>query len=168
MVVIGVGNSALSDEGIGSRVVCEVAKLAIAGVEVIDAGLPGPALIDLLEGRDKVVFIDAVVADGPPGTIYRFHPDEAVPTRTVQPLSLHQGDVLQYVKLAEALGTAPREVVIIGVQPESFSPGERLSPSVEASVPKAVAMVLTEVKNFTRLRNHVIDCIQSPALEKLP
>jgi len=142
MVVIGVGNRALSDEGIGSRVACEVRQKAPPGVEVVDAGLPGPGLIDLLEGREKAVIIDAIDAGGPSGTVYRFGLDHAASTRPDRSCSLHQGDVLQYAKLAEALGIAPREVVLVGIQPESFSPGEKLSPAVEAAVVEAAKLVL--------------------------
>jgi len=144
MVVIGVGNSTLSDEGIGSRVVREVRQKAPPGVEVVDAGLPGLGLIDLLEGREKAVIVDAIDAGGLSGTVYRFSLDHAASTRPDRSCSLHQGDVLQYVKLAEVLGMAPKEVVLVGIQPESFSPGEKLSPTVEAAVVEAAKLVIAE------------------------
>ena len=145
MVVIGVGNSALSDEGVGNRVARAVARKAPPSVEVVDAALPGPALVEILEGREKAVIIDAVDSGRPPGEVFSFRPQEVVDPGHSRNLSLHQGDVLQYVKLAEALGNGPREVVVIGVQPESFRPGERLSPAVEKAVATATEMVLDEV-----------------------
>ena len=144
VVVIGVGNRALSDEGIGSRVVCEVRQKAPPGVEVVDAGLPGPGLIDLLEGREKAVIVDAIDAGGLPGTVYRFGLDHAASTRSDRSCSLHLGDVLQYARLAEALGMGPKEVVFVGIQPESFSPGEKLSPTVETAVARAARLALAE------------------------
>ncbi|MCD6365505.1 MAG: hydrogenase maturation protease, partial [Planctomycetes bacterium] len=104
-----------------------------------------PKLMDLMEGRSKAVIVDAVDADGPPGMVYRFRPDEAVFTQTRKGRSLHEPNVLHYLELAEALGMAPGETVIIGIQPESFSPGEKLSPSVEQAVPKAAELVLAEL-----------------------
>lgn len=151
MVVIGIGNRCLCDDGVASRVVCEVAKKAPPGVEVLDAGLPGPGLIHLLEGREKAVIIDAVDAGGPPGTVYRFGPDEAASAQPDRPCSLHQGDVLQYVKLAEALEMGPRELVVIGIQPESFSPGEKLSPAAGAAVVEAAGLAIAET-NLTQHR----------------
>jgi hydrogenase maturation protease len=144
VVVIGVGNRALSDEGVGSRVVREVRKKVPPGVEVVDAGLPGPGLIDLLEEREKAVIVDAIDAGGLSGTLYRFGLDDVASARPDRSCSLHQGDVLQYVRLAEALGTGPKEVVFVGIQPESFSPGENLSPTVEAAIAGAAGRVLAE------------------------
>ena len=144
-VVIGVGNVSLSDEGIGSRVLREVAHKAPHWVEAVEAGLPGPGLVNLLEGREKAVIIDAVDGGCPPGTVYRFRPDEATQNESAQSYSLHEGNVLLYVKLAEALGMCPKEVVVVGIQPGNLSPGEKLSPPVEKAVAKAAKLVLAEV-----------------------
>ena len=146
-VLIGVGNSALRDEGVGGRIIRELGGRTPPGVEVVDAGLPGFGLIALLEGREKAVIIDAIDADGPPGTVYRFRADRVASARARPSCSLHQGDVLQYVKLAEALGMGPKEVVLIGVQPGNFSPGEDLSPAVEAAIPEAAALALAEASS---------------------
>ena len=145
MVVVAVGNAALSDEGVAGRVVREVARRAPPWVEVIDAGLPGPGLVDLLDGRQKAVIVDAVDAGRPPGTVFLFRPDEAKPAGAERAYSLHQGNVLEHLELAEALGVAPRETVVVGIQPESFSPGERLSAPVEKAVAEAAELVLAEV-----------------------
>ena len=144
MAVIAVGNTALSDEGIGSQVVRRVARKAPPGVAAIDAGLPGLGLISLLEGRDKVVIVDAVDAGGAPGTIYRFGPHEATCPQSHARRSLHQGDILLHIELAETLGMGPGEVVIIGIQPGTFAPGERLSAPVAAAVDEAVELALAE------------------------
>lgn len=146
VMVIGVGNTALSDEGVASRVVREIARRAPPWVKVVHAGLPGPRLLALLAGREKVVILDAVDAGHPPGTVYRFRPGEAAPAKAARRHSLHQGDVLFQLGLAKALGMGPREVVVIGVQPANLAPGETLSPAVEAAVAKAAQMALAEVR----------------------
>lgn len=144
VVVIGIGNSALSDEGVGCRVAQKVAKKAPPWVEVMDAGLRGPELPDLIKGKKKAVIVDAVDAGGPAGTVYRFRPDQAVPQGTDPHYSLHQGNILLYVKLAEALDMCPDDVVLIGIQPKTLLPGEKLSPDVEKAVDKAANLVLAE------------------------
>ena len=150
VAVIGVGNAALSDEGVACRILQQVGPHAPPWVEVIDAGLPGPGLVSLLEGRSKVVIVDAVDAGHPPGTVLRFRADEALPVESGRRHSLHQGDVLEYVRLAEALGMAPEEVVVIGVQPDRLSPGEKLSPPVARAVREAAELVLAEVQSGGR------------------
>ena len=129
VVVIGVGNSMLSDEGVGGCVARRVARLACPRVEVVQAELPGPGLLRLLEHRSKAVIVDAVDAGQAPGTVFRFTPDEVQSEQPRRPCSLHQGDVLHHVRLAKALGMCPPEVVLIGIQPETFSPGKKLSPA---------------------------------------
>ena len=158
MVVIGLGNRALCDDGVASRVICAVARKAPAGVEVVDAALPGPGLIHLLEAREKAILVDAVDAGGRPGTVYRFGPNDVASNQPDRPYSLHQGDVLQYLKLAEALGMSAREVVVVGVQPESFSPGQKLSPAVEAAVAEAAELAIAET-DLTRQAPAVHCCV---------
>ncbi|MBW1804298.1 MAG: hydrogenase maturation protease [Deltaproteobacteria bacterium] len=143
--MIGLGNRALSDEGVGCRVACEVGRRTPDWVEVLDAGLPGPWLVALLNGRGKAVIIDAVDAGRPPGTVFRFRPEEVTQISPARRYSLHEGNVLEYVKIAKTLGNGPREVVFIGVQPHDLSPGEKLSPPVEKAVKKASKMALAEV-----------------------
>ena len=131
--------------GRASRVLRELAEKVPPWVGVVYAGLPGPRMLNLLEEREKVVIVDAVDAGHAPGTVYRFLPDEASPAGTDRCASLHEGNVLLYVKLAEVLGTGPKEVVVIGIQPADLSPGEKLSPLVEKAVAKAAELVLAEV-----------------------
>jgi len=155
--VIGVGNRALSDEGVGCRVACEVARRAPSDTEVIDAGLPGPGLANLLHGREKAIIVDAVDADMPPGTVYRFLPSEVLPTQDYRVASLHEGNVLLYVDLAEALRMNAKEVIIVGIQPANVSPGEQLSPSVEKAVHKATEKVLQEIGIHNQLAVKGVD-----------
>ena len=145
-VVVGVGNAALSDEGVAGRVVREVARRAPPWVEVLDAGLPGPGILRFLEGRKKAVIVDAIDAGQPPGMVCRFRLDDVRPAAVGSFLSLHQGDLLQYLWLAEILGMSPPEMVVIGVQAQRLSPGEKLSAPVEKAVPEAAELVLAEVR----------------------
>jgi hydrogenase maturation protease len=145
VVVVGVGNRALSDEGIGCRIAREVSPRLPSWVEVVDDGLPGPRLLEILKGRKMAVIVDAVDAHGPPGTVYRFCADELIPSRPVSRCSLHEGDILLYVQLARATGTCPDEVLVVGVQPEALLPGESLSPAVERAVSTAADLIVAEV-----------------------
>ncbi len=145
IVVIGIGNSALTDEGIGSRVVSQLQSKVPPGVELIDAGLPGPGLVDMLDGRDKAFIIDAIDAHAEPGKVFRFTPEEATVAQPHRRQSLHEGDMLQCIELARALKMAPDDIVIIGVQAQSLEPGDGLSPPVERAVPLAVEMILAEL-----------------------
>ena len=148
VIIIGVGNPALSDEGAAGRVIRRLRQQGSPELAIIDAGLPGPGLVGLLEGRTKAIIIDAVDAARPPGTVFSFRPEQVPRTRqSSRPYTLHEGNVLEYVELARALGTGPREVVFIGIQPHDLSPGEQLSPPVRAAIPQAATMALAEARN---------------------
>jgi len=146
VLVIGLGNPLLGDEGIGVRVAEELRGLELpSGVDVIDGGTAGLGLISLMEGYQRVIIVDAADMGRPPGSVVRFTPTE-VQFRTVEaPLSLHQIGLGGVLALAEALGISPGELVIIGVQPGQVEMGARLSPEVEGAIPQVIGMVLGEL-----------------------
>ena len=77
IVIIGVGNLLLKDEGLGIHVVRELREKALPpGVEVIDGGVAGIGLLDLFQGARKLVLIDAADMNLAPGTVVRFTPED--------------------------------------------------------------------------------------------
>jgi hydrogenase maturation protease len=147
VLVLGVGNILLRDEGVGVRVVQELERTTLPpGVEVFDGATAGFDLIDVLAGRRKVIVIDALDADYAPGTVVRLRPEELLAAD--QPsLSLHDLGLLEALAMARQLGEAPGEVVIFGVQPQDLSCGLELSPIIRARVPELINLVLTELKD---------------------
>ncbi len=73
ILILGIGNILLKDEGIGVHVVNKLKEMQLPpDVEVMDGGTLGIDLLYYIEGRKKVVVIDTVTAGEPPGTMYRF------------------------------------------------------------------------------------------------
>jgi hydrogenase maturation protease len=146
VVVVGLGNVLMGDEGVGVRLAEELLKRSLPpNVVVYPAGTPGLALIHLLEGFDKAVLMDAVKLGGEPGTVYRFTFDSSA-FKDISPSSMHDLDAVAALKLAAKVGAAPQEVVVVGVEPKSVELCEGLSREVEASIPKAIDLVLKEVE----------------------
>ena len=143
IVVIGLGNQLMGDEGIGNRLVAEFAALAdrYPEVEFLDLGTSGMAVLHALAGRGKAILIDCAFMGEPPGTLRRFTPDEVRSGKTVRGLTMHEGDLLQFLELARAVGDAPDEIIIFGIEPERVEPGEGLSESLEARVGEYVEAV---------------------------
>jgi len=139
------GNALMGDEGVGVKLAEELLKQRLPpNVAVYAAGTPGLALIHLVEGFDKAVLVDAVRLGGEPGTVYRFTFDPLM-FRDEGIFSMHGLDAVAALKLATKVGVAPREVVVVGVEPKSVELSEGLSREVEASIPKALSLVLEEV-----------------------
>ena len=146
VLVLGLGNPLLGDEGIGVRVVEELKGLELPdGVTVVEGGTAGLGLIGLMEGYQRVIIVDAADMGHPPGRVVRFTPSE-VQLKTVEaPLSLHQIGLGEVLALAKALEVVPAELVIIGVQPSRVEGGIGLSPEVEGAIPQIVRVVLDEL-----------------------
>ncbi len=146
VVVIGVGNVLLRDEGVGVHVAQELKKKDLpSGVEVHDGGIAGIGLLDFFPEASKVLLIDAADMNMNPGSIVRFTPEEIGVRREELRFSSHDVGLPEVLSLAVALGENPREVVIIGIQPKDISWGLELSPEVQASVPRAIEAILKEI-----------------------
>jgi hydrogenase maturation protease len=146
VLILGLGNPLLGDEGIGVQVVEELKELELPdGVTVVEGGTAGLGLIGLMEGYQRVIIVDAADMGHPPGRVVRFTPSEAQFKTAEAPLSLHQIGLGQVLALAEALEMAPAELVIIGVQPGQVEEGIGLSPEVEGAIPQIIRIILDEL-----------------------
>ena len=146
ILVLGVGNILLSDEGVGVRVVEALQWMKLPdGVEVLDGGTASMALLDSLSNRDEVIVIDAVKGNHDPGTIYRFTPADMNAQKEIV-TSLHQIDLLDALSQVELLGHAPHDVVLYGIEPKELGLGLELTPEVKAALPRVIELVLSELK----------------------
>ena len=146
VVVLGVGNIILADEGVGVRVVEAFERdYAIPeGVVVIDAGTSGMEMLEDLSHLDFLLVVDAIAAGKPPGTLVKLADDE-VPVffrRNLSPHGIGLSDVLASLEFMEA---EPKETVILGVQPVSMELSTELTPTIAALVPELVAQVVSEL-----------------------
>jgi len=144
VVVLGVGNELLKDEGIGVHVARELARRTITfPVEIIEAG----TVPDCWQGDEpvgKLVVIDAVYGGGEPGAIYRFTPED-VEFESSMMTSVHQISLVDSLKLSEVTGNKPQKTVIIGVEPKEVAWGTELSEELRGRIHDVVRIVLKEV-----------------------
>jgi hydrogenase maturation protease len=150
MMVAGVGNIFLGDDGFGVEVARRLAAVDLPDwVRVADYGISGMHLAyDLVEGYDTTVLIDASPRGGEPGTVYVMEVDPGG-SRPVagrpgeSPLFDGHGmqpDVL--FGMLEMLGADAGRVLVVGCEPASTDEGIGLSAPVEAAVDAAIAAVL--------------------------
>ena len=145
ILVLGIGNILLRDEGVGVRVIEQMQNMHLPdNVELVDGGTAGADLLDVLAERKKVIVIDAVQADCEPGTVLRFTADDLVQPDGVG-MSLHELGLGEALKMTEQLGCAPAEVVVFGIKPKNISCGLELSEQISPSIPKVVELVLAEI-----------------------
>lgn len=148
MLVLGLGNLLLSDEGAGVHVAQALQALAPPpeGVEIVDGGTSGMDLLDTIARRDRLTVIDAIRADAPPGTIVRLDGDavQAFFRTRISPHQLGLSEVLAVLALTDE---QPHEVEIIGIVPEDLSLGMTLSPSVAAACERVIAEMTSRFAN---------------------
>lgn len=147
IVVLGLGNVLLKDEGVGIHVVHALQDSPPPpdiDLEVIDGGT-SPEALCLVEGADKLIVIDAVRGGGDPGSIYRFRPAE-ITLDDKDYLSLHQIGILESLRIMEGMGGEPKDMVILGVEPKEITWGLALSPELECKVPQIVKLVMEEAR----------------------
>ncbi len=147
ILVLGVGNVLLRDEGIGVKVVqaLEARFCFSPNVEIMDGGTLGVRLLDPICQADFLIVVDAVQNGCDPGTFYRLPVDE-IARRVTFKNSLHQLDLVESLAYAELLGNRP-EAVIIGVEPADISPwGTELTSTLQNRFEEMCALVLEEIR----------------------
>jgi hydrogenase maturation protease len=149
LLVLGLGNVLRSDDGIGARLARSLAEGEWPeDVRILDAGTPGLALLDLLEGIGHALIIDACDLDAPPGTMRVFTPDEVRSKSEGARLDVHEADVLGTVRLARELGIQ-LTVTLVGIQPAETGPGMELSPALAEALPGLLEGVREVISTLT-------------------
>ena len=147
VLILGIGNLILKDEGIGVHVVRALEEKKLPpGVDLVDGGTATMNLLSVIYESEHVIVIDALKAGGEPGTIYRCLPENLTGTSD-RPLSLHQLGFLDVLGMARQLGGSAA-VVIIGVEPKEISWGLELTEELQAAVPKVVEAVKKELRGL--------------------
>jgi hydrogenase maturation protease len=140
------------DDGVGLRVTELLAAQRLPkDVEVVEGGTQGLGIVSLMEGRQRVILVDAADVHEAPGQFVRFTLDEVdlLGESTLlgyeRQLSVHSAGLRDALLLARALGVLPQEVVVFGVQPAKIEWESTLSPEVEAALPGLLAAILAEL-----------------------
>ena len=141
VLVAGIGNIFLGDDGFGVEVIKNIDATSVPeGTTAVDFGIRGVHLaLELLEGYDALVLIDAMPLGEPPGTVAIFEPDvESVDPTSVDAHSMSPAVVLG---LLAGMGGHVSRVVVVGCQPLSLDEGIGLSGPVSAAVGPAIEAV---------------------------
>lgn len=148
LLVMAVGNILRMDDGFADAVLSRLAEEDLPdGVELFDAGTSAIDLMEVFNGRDMLIVIDAVRGGQEPGTLYRFSPEE-VESGALPMNSLHQVGLLETLELGALVGCKPEETVVIGCQPQETGLGIGLSNPVKAQIGRASELVLQEINKF--------------------
>jgi hydrogenase maturation protease len=143
ILIVGVGNLLLQDEGIGVHIIQALQDKELPPhVDLLDMGTSTMNLAFYLDGVKKLVIVDALKAGQKPGTIYQCRPEDLIADKE-GPVSLHDLGVVESLSMSKKLGYSP-EVVIIGVEPKTIDWGMELTEEVKKEMPNIIDAVLKE------------------------
>jgi hydrogenase maturation protease len=147
ILIAGIGNLLFTDEGIGVHVIRELEKQhPPENVELVEIGTATFELTGWMEGKDKVIIVDALLSDDPPGTVFRLTPADLSAEDSKFSASLHQYGVAEALRSAAMTGHTP-EVVIVGIVPKDHqSLGTELTDELERALPRIIRVVLKEME----------------------
>ncbi len=147
IVVLGLGNPLMSDEGIGGFIIEVFVSQTdkYEDVDFVDAGTGGINLLHLIANRRKAILVDCAYMGQEPGTIKKFVPEQVKSVKQLAHLSLHEADVLKIIEMAKELGLCPQEIIIFGIEPATVEPNQELSETIAARIDDYIAVISKEL-----------------------
>jgi hydrogenase maturation protease len=144
ILIAGLGNLLLMDDGVGVHAVQELQKNPPPGAMVAEVGTAVLNALHLLEWADKILAIDAMQAGGVPGTVYAFGTEDVAPGGIQA--SLHELNFLAALDFLKNKGKP--EILIFGVEPERIDYGLDLTPAVAWALPALAAAAREQVRRW--------------------
>ena len=147
VLIIGVGNRLLGDEGIGPCVIDKLSRIRMPPcVSVLDSGCDVLSIALYLDRPKKIVIVDAIRAGGEPGRIYKFDYGKLIATNGKM-CSAHQIGTLEALRLLRLMcaDLTNTEIVVIGAEPKTTELNAGLSKEVKKNIPELMRLVLEEI-----------------------
>ena len=146
-LIMGLGNVLLGDEGFGVHVARRLKEIQLPErVRVEEGGVAGLNLLGYLEGVEKLVFVDAMMLDSPPGELMLWRPGLDFRETGKNIVSFHQVGVMELVRIWGLLGHEP-ETLFLVARPEKMEPGMELSPALQRAAERAAEIIEKLVGN---------------------
>lgn len=156
-VVIGVGNTILSDEGVGVH----AARLLQGdprvpnGVTILDGGTIGLELIPYASDASRVLLLDAMNSGSAPGTLARMTGKDLL--NMSGGLNVHQLGVADLIAALSLVSERPQDIVVLGVQPGNTDWGTTLSPDVQAGLAQLVEAALAQLLLWSASQDAILE-----------
>jgi len=149
-VVIGVGNTILSDDGVGVHAarLLQADSRVPAGVAILDGGTLGLELLPYACDASRLLLLDAVNSQANPGTLARMTGEDLLAAKAGR--SVHQLGVADLIAALALASAKPQEIVVLGVQPANTDWGTTLSPAVEAALVALVEAAVTQLQGWEK------------------
>lgn len=159
VLIIGLGNILMSDDGLGVVAVEHLRKTSKAheSVVMLDVGISSLNYLEEVGRTENIIAIDAITAGKPPGTIYRIDGFD-IPSN-IQMAASHGCFLPEVLSLSRELTGLPHKAIIYGIEPLDYSPGFNISPQVQTSLKRLIPIIGLEIEYILKFRKHLKDDI---------
>jgi hydrogenase maturation protease len=143
-IILGVGNTLLSDEGVGIHVLDALSKSELPGedVDLIDGGTLSFTLAVSIEEADQLIVVDAAQLKSPPGTLRLFKGEEMDKFLLGQKKSsVHEVGLTDLMAIARLTERWPEKRALVAIQPEKLDWGDAPTPAVQSAIPEACRQI---------------------------
>lgn len=149
IVVLGVGNILLTDEGLGVHVIEDLKANYnfTPQISLIDGGTMGMELLTYMRGMKKILLVDAVNGGEAPGTIYEF-PHRELEQYFTDHISVHEVGMQDILRIRAIQENPLEDAIVIGVEPESLEVGFEPSEPVQRALPEVKERVLRVLRGW--------------------
>ena len=148
ILVLGVGNILLSDEGVGIKVTEHLKEISLPeNVAVLDGGTGGFHLLELFQTYEVIIIIDATIDDKKPGTVKVLEPRFS--SDFPRSLSSHDIGLKDLLDSASILGNQPKIFLIAITVSNIRDFGMILTPEVEAAIPGVIDQIREIIGNYS-------------------
>jgi hydrogenase maturation protease len=150
VLILGIGNTLLSDEGIGVHLVNDLQQRIgeVSGVECLDGGTLSFTLAEPIARADGLIVVDAARMGEPPGTLKVFQDHEMDLYLQGNRSSVHEVSLGDLIDIARLSNTLPARRCLVGIEPENLDWGERVSERVQPALERGIEEILLMLKSW--------------------
>ncbi|MDD3246604.1 MAG: hydrogenase maturation protease [Methanosarcina sp.] len=151
--ILGCGSPLMGDDGIGLKVIEALKKTELEGLEgldILDAGVCGLDLLNLLDGAKKVIIVDAVLTGSRAGSVHRIEGRDLIKgTEPHTLVSVHDLTITDVLRIGEQIQSLP-EIVVIGIEIGELATefSRDISPEVLKAVNEAIKLIREEISEL--------------------
>jgi hydrogenase maturation protease len=149
VTIMGLGNILIMDEGVGVHAVNVFQQQYRVPdyVEIIDGGAAGLDLLPFIEGREKLLMVDAVNFDREPGYIEVLE-NESIPAKFGTKASLHHLGLMDVLSITKLSNSLPKDICLIGIQPKSMELGLDMTREMCDKVSELVERIVSKLREW--------------------
>lgn len=154
ILVLGIGNYLMADEGVGVHIAEALSKETLPpGVDVLDGGTGGFHLLEYLQSYSTIIMIDATLDNKPPGTIRLIKPRFAADFPRA--MSTHDIGLKDLVGALQLLGSAPDIQLYVISIPSIQEQGVELTPIIKRKIPALLDLIRRHIHRMVAERNTI-------------